>query len=217
MIVSAKPAKLSLQSRFIRTYILYIVISSSQHCSDATDRATSPREPTQMTLRSPEDSIRRESDEPLPSCDAPPAASTTKASGAHSYSRRSLAGAVGDFGLQKIPPPWKHSWDLLVAFECHRGELMWITNIKLPCHRTLYDILRDAGQVIIENVCRCENENEVQLTRVASLQHYPHIAALCDLLSFTVDSKSGSTMLQSMKRSLAHFCEDVVHIRHHAP
>jgi hypothetical protein len=35
----------------------------------------------------------------------PPPTSMTRARGAHSYSRRSLAGAVRDTGLQNTPPP----------------------------------------------------------------------------------------------------------------
>lgn len=40
-----------------------------------------------------------------PLLDAPPAASTMKAMGAHSYSIRSFGGAAADEMLQKMPPP----------------------------------------------------------------------------------------------------------------
>ena len=41
----------------------------------------------------------------VPSVDAPPAASTMKAKGAHSYSSLSFAGADALTGLRKMPPP----------------------------------------------------------------------------------------------------------------
>jgi len=43
----------------------------------------------------------------FPSLEMPPAASTMKASGAHSKRRRNFAGAEGLTGLMKSPPPCK--------------------------------------------------------------------------------------------------------------
>lgn len=67
--------------------------------------AVSLAEPRQIQLLMSEEVMVCSSMEPAPFVEAPPAASTTNASGAHSYRSRSLAGAVGLTGEQKTPPP----------------------------------------------------------------------------------------------------------------
>jgi hypothetical protein len=76
----------------------------------ATDCMTSLCDPRLMTVRVSTASMRWSSTEPLPLCEAPPAASTTNASGAHSYSSRSLDFADSEAGLQKTPPPAVRMW-----------------------------------------------------------------------------------------------------------
>ncbi len=78
--------------------------------SAAADAATSCLEPRLMTVRASTTSTLMSSTDPLPHDDAPPAASTTNASGAHSYSSRSLALADAEAGLQKTPPPALRMW-----------------------------------------------------------------------------------------------------------
>lgn len=77
---------------------------NQRFCSAGTDAATRFLEPRLMTVRASTASTVTSSTEPLPHEDAPPAASTTNASGAHSYSSRSLGLADAEAGLQNTPP-----------------------------------------------------------------------------------------------------------------
>lgn len=71
----------------------------------ATPFCTSDEDPRLMGVLSWAELIFVSRIDPWPLLDKPPAASTMKAIGAASYSRRSFAGADFDAGLQKTPPP----------------------------------------------------------------------------------------------------------------
>lgn len=66
---------------------------------------TSALDPREMGVRISREVMGTCKMDLFPSLELPPAASTTKASGAHSKRRRNFAGAEGLIGLMKSPPP----------------------------------------------------------------------------------------------------------------
>jgi hypothetical protein len=114
--------------------------------------------------------------------------STTSATGAHSYSSRSLAGAVTDLGLQNTPPPCKQR-----GFETG-FETTASSSTSKECTRS--------GM-------KCTFDYCTQRHATAKMP-YP-----CLLMCVT---RVGLTALQPTTKPCVptHLCQHVVHIRHHA-